>query len=117
MNPPATSDPVIRALRVVAPFVAAVFAVVVGIGLASGTFVSEGKQILDLGWGRITLADIYLAFSFAALWVFLRESLGRAIAITVGIIVLGSVVIFGYLGYAAWTSSDRRELLLGAGHR
>lgn len=114
MKAPTTADPVIRVLRVVAPFVAAAFAVVVGIGLASGTFLDDGRQIFELGWGRITLVDIYLAFSFAALWVFLRETPGRAIVVTIGIIVFGSVVIFGWLGYAAWTSTDRRELVLGS---
>lgn len=108
-----TSDPVVRVLRVVAPLVAAVFAVVVGIGLASGTFTSEGKQILDLLWGRITLIDVYLAFSVAALWAFLREERGVAIALTVGIVVLGSVVIWAHIGWAAFRSADRRKLLLG----
>lgn len=113
MAAPETSDPVVRVLRVVAPLVAVAFGVLVAIGLASGTFTTEGEQILALGWGRITLVDVYLAFALAVLWVFLRESVGRAVALTVGIVVLGSVVIWAWVGWAAWTSSTRRELVMG----
>lgn len=108
-----TSDPVVRVLRVVAPVVAVAFGGMVVAGLLAGTFASEGRQIVELGWGRITLVDIYLAFALPALWAFLRESVPRAIGITLGIVVLGSVVIWAYVAVAAWTSTDRRELVLG----
>lgn len=58
-----TTDPVVRTLRWLAPALAVGFGMLLVIGLAAGTFASEGGEILDLLWGRITLVDVYLAFA------------------------------------------------------
>jgi hypothetical protein len=109
-----STDPVIRGLRIVAPVLAIGFTTMVVVGLASGTFAEQGRQILDLSWGRITLVDAYLAFAVPVLWMWIREPPRRAVALTVGVVVLGSAVIWGYLGVAAWNATERRELLLGS---
>jgi hypothetical protein len=111
--PVPTTDPVVRGLRLVAPLVTVAFGALVLAGLLAGTFASEGEQILALGWGRITLVDTYLAFGLAIGWAWLRERPTTAAALTVGIVVLGSVVIWGLVAAAAWRAADRRELLLG----
>ena len=87
---------------------------VVALGLAAGTFASEGEQLLALGWGRITLVDVYLAFAVAVLWAWLRERPAVAAGVTVLVVVLGSVAIWAHVAVAAWRSRDRRELLLGS---
>lgn len=111
----ATDDRLVRALRIIAPIVAVGFAAVVAAGLLSGTFGSESRELLDLSWGRITLLDTYLAFAVVIVWIWVRQTRLAAFALTLGVIVLGSVVIWGFVAWAAWTSRDRRQLLTGAG--
>lgn len=108
-----TSDRVVQALRVLAPLVALAFTAVVVVGLAAGTFASEGQQLLELGWGRITLVDTYLAFALAIGWAWLRETPAVAAGTTVLVLVLGSIAIWALVGWAAWRSADRRQLVLG----
>lgn len=108
-----TTDPVVRALRLIAPVVTIAFGALLAVGLAAGTFANEGEQILALGWGRITLVDVYLAFLVPIGWAWLRERPSVAAVLTVGIVVLGSLVTWGLVAAAAWRSTDRRELLLG----
>jgi hypothetical protein len=110
-----TDDVLVRGLRLLAPIIAVGFAVIVAVGLLSADLGSEGREILDLAWGRITLLDTYLAFAVVIVWIWVRQSPLAAAALTVGVIVLGSAVIWGFVAWAAWTSRDRRQLLTGAG--
>lgn len=111
----ATDDGLVRALRLLAPIIAVGFTAVVAIGLLSADLGSEGREILDLAWGRITLLDTYLAFAVVIVWIWVRQTPLAAAALTLGVIVLGAVVIWGFVAWAAWTSRDRRQLLTGAG--
>lgn len=111
----ATDDGLVRALRLLAPIVAVGFAAIVVVGLMSADLGSEGRQILDLAWGRITLLDTYLAFAVVIVWIWVRQTPLAATSLTLGVLVLGAVVIWGFVAWAAWTSRDRRQLLTGAG--
>lgn len=111
----ATDDGLVRALRYVAPAVAVGFAVIVALGLLSADLGREGREIVALAWGRITLLDTYLAFAVVIVWIWVRQTRVAATALTLGVIVLGAVVIWGFVAWAAWTSRDRRQLLTGAG--
>jgi hypothetical protein len=108
-------DAIVRGLRVVAPVVAIAFAAVVVAGLVEGNVTEEGRILLDLTWGRITLLDTYLAFALVCVWMWVRQTRPVALALTVGVIVLGAVVIWGFVAWVAWTSRDRRQMLTGAG--
>jgi hypothetical protein len=106
-------DPLLATLRVVAPILAIGFLVLVVAGLRAGSFGDEGGQIVALEWGRITLIDTYLAFALPVLWMWLRDPAPRALGLTLGVVLLGSVVLWGYVAVLAWRVTDRRELLLG----
>lgn len=110
-----TDDAFVRAIRYVAPVVTIVFTGVVLAGLLGGQFGSEGRMIIELDWGKITLLDTYLAFLVSIIWIWLRQSRRSAALLTVGVLVLGSAVIWGFVTWAAYTSRDRRQLLTGAG--
>lgn len=106
-------DPLLAMLRVVAPVLALGFLWLIVAGLRADSFAEETRQILALGWGRITLVDTYLAFALPVLWMWLRDPAPRALGLTLGVVLLGSVVLWGYVAVLAWQVTDRRELLLG----
>ena len=70
---------------------AVVMATAIIYGLTVGDFVVEGKKLLDLSWGVISLIDIYIMFSLFSGWIIYREkSLIVALLWVVMIMILGS---------------------------
>lgn len=66
-------------------------------GLFIGDFTGEGKIILGIYWGQVTMLDIYLAFISFSLLVFYREGVNiKSIIIFILILVLGSFTICLY---------------------
>ncbi|MBY5164401.1 DUF1475 family protein [Salsipaludibacter albus] len=83
-------------------------------GLVTGDFTGEGAELLGLVWGRVTLVDLYLAFTAVWAWIAWREgSVGRAVLWAVLVAVLGSLAIWGYVWWAARGATDVQELLVG----
>lgn len=105
------------AVRVVSLAIAVVMAVAIAIGFATAEFGTEGRAILDLTWGVITLVDIYASFTFAWLWIAWREDdLARALVWLVLVVTLGSLAIGAYVAFAAFRADSPRALLLGPNH-
>jgi hypothetical protein len=87
-------------------------------GFLEGEFLSEGGELLDLVWGRVTLVDIYAAFLVGWLWIALRErSVVRAVAWLPAVVVTGSLALAVYLLGAAVRAEGPEELLLGPRRR
>lgn len=60
-------------------------------GLVIGDFMGEGKKLLDLSWGVISLIDIYIMFALFSGWIIFREkSVLMALLWVVMMMVLGS---------------------------
>lgn len=56
----------------------------------AGDFAAEGRQILDMPWGIVSLIDLYTGFILFAGWIVYREpSLLRALPWVVAMMVLG----------------------------
>jgi type IV secretory pathway VirB2 component (pilin) len=56
----------------------------------SGDFAEEGRQLLALPWGVVSLVDLYVGFSLFSLWIVYREnSPGRSLVWIVLVMVLG----------------------------
>ena len=67
-------------------------------GFSAGDFGSEGSQILDLAWGRVTLIDLYTGLFLIAGWIVWREgSLVRALPWLIGMVFLGSLAAAAYV--------------------
>lgn len=101
-------------IRVFSVVAVLVMAGVIAFGFVSGDFTSEGSQIWVLAWGKVTLVDLYVGLAIFGVWVAVRE---RRIVSTViwwiALVVLGNLAAAVYLAWAAFTSADARELLLG----
>ena len=100
-------------------------AVVVGGMLAAiigaflvGDLATEGREILGLAWGRVSLIDLYLTFGLGWGWIAWRErSPARAALWLVATVVLGALALGAYVLGASVRAQDGRDLVLGPHHR
>lgn len=102
-------------MRLVASVVTVALVVSVGHGLLSGDLAAEGRTILDLAWGRVSLADIYTGVFVLGSWIVWRErSLLKASPWLALLVVLGNFGIAFYLWWVARDASDVRTALVGS---
>ena len=59
-------------------------------GFTVGDFVEEGKQLLSMPWGIVSLVDLYVGFFLFSGWIVYREeSAVRSVVWVVLVMVLG----------------------------
>jgi hypothetical protein len=59
-------------------------------GFTVGDFAEEGKQLLSMPWGIVSLVDLYVGFTLFSGWIVYRErSLGRSVVWVALMMVLG----------------------------
>lgn len=81
-----------------------------------GNFFEEGKEIVSLPWGVVSLVDVYTGFLLFIGWVIYREKyLVVALLWAVLILVLGNLVTALYAAIALYMADgDWIEFWLGA---
>lgn len=42
-------------------------------GFTAGDFLAEGKQLLTMPWGIVSLVDLYVGFALFSCWIVFRE--------------------------------------------
>ncbi len=102
------------AIRVFAVFAVLMMVGVIVFGFVSGDFSGEGSQIWGLAWGKVTLVDLYVGLTIFGAWVAFRQR--RLVVVVIwwiALVVLGNLAAAVYLAWAAFSSKDARELLLG----
>jgi ABC-type polysaccharide/polyol phosphate export permease len=84
-------------------------------GFALGSFVEEGKQLLSMPWGIVSLVDLYVGFVLFSGWIIYRErSAARSAIWVVLMMVLGFWTGSLYTLIALQTSDgDWRRFWLG----
>jgi len=87
-------------------------------GFTVGDFAAEGKELLSMPWGIVSLVDLYVGFSLFSIWIVYRErSIGRSVVWVVLMMVLGFWTGSLYTLIALQTSDgDWRRFWLGARH-
>jgi hypothetical protein len=59
-------------------------------GFTIGDFAGEGRQLLSMPWGIVSLVDLYVGFSLFSAWIVFRErSWPRSLVWVILIMVLG----------------------------
>jgi hypothetical protein len=59
-------------------------------GFTVGDFATEGKQLLSMPWGIVSLVDLYVGFTLFSGWIVYREkSVARSVVWVVLMMVLG----------------------------
>lgn len=80
-------------------------------GFLAGDFGDEGRNILDLAWGRVTLIDLYIGLMLFGGWIVIRDGWVRAIPWFVALVVLGNLAAAAYAFRASLVSEDVGEFL------
>lgn len=101
------------ALRLFTGILTLAMGVTVVYGLAAGDFGDEGRAILDLAWGRVTLIDLYVGLALFGAWICVRDGGRRAFPWFVALVVLGNLAAAAYAFTAARTSDSVASFLLG----
>ncbi|MBN1146625.1 MAG: DUF1475 family protein [Anaerolineales bacterium] len=74
-------------------------------GFTVGDFASEGRQLLSMPWGIVSLVDLYVGFTLFSCWIVYRErSLARSLIWVVLMMVLGFFTASLYTLVALQTS-------------
>jgi hypothetical protein len=84
-------------------------------GFTIGDFAEEGKQLLSMPWGIVSLVDLYVGFVLFSVWIVYREkSAVRSVVWIVLMMVLGFWTASLYTFIALQTSSgDWRRFWMG----
>ena len=84
-------------------------------GFAAGDFATEGKQLLSMPWGIVSLVDLYVGFVLFSGWIVYRErSALRSVVWVALMMVLGFWTASLYTLIALQTSGgDWRRFWLG----
>jgi hypothetical protein len=84
-------------------------------GFTVGDFSSEGKVLLSMPWGVVSLADLYVGFILFSGWIIYREkSLARSVVWVVLMMVLGFFTASLYTLIALQTSGgDWKRFWMG----
>lgn len=84
-------------------------------GVTQFDMFEEGKQMLEIFWGKFTFIDIYVAFIVFFLWVCIRESSNIVRFLWFLLIMLGgsmSICLYVYLAIKN-SNYDIKKLMLG----
>lgn len=84
-------------------------------GFTQGDLAADGRVLLSIPWGIVSLVDVYVGFTLFSGWVIYREaSLFRALVWVVLIMVLGFLIAGLYTLLALQTSGGNwRRFWLG----
>jgi len=67
-------------------------------GFTIGSFTGEGKILLGMPWGQISLVDIYIEFIIVCFWIVYRENnWGKSLVWIILVLVLGSMISCLYI--------------------
>jgi hypothetical protein len=74
-------------------------------GFTVGDFAAEGRRLLSMPWGIVSLVDLYVGFTLFSCWIVYRErSLARAVVWVTLMMVLGFFTASLYTFIALQTS-------------
>lgn len=98
-----------RTVRIFGLVAASIMVIALIVSFTTGNFDTEGSQILQLAWGRMSLIDLYIGAALIGGWIAHREqSWPRTLAWWVALVVLGHLASAIYVVVAAgspdWTT-------------
>jgi hypothetical protein len=67
-------------------------------GFTVGDFAAEGRQLLSMPWGIVSLVDLYVGFTLFSCWIVYRE---RSLALAVVWVIL--MMILGFFTASLYT--------------
>jgi hypothetical protein len=102
-----------RVLRLLAVIMIVAMLTAVTAAFLTSPFTVDGRQLIDLAWGRVTIIDLYLALGLFFAWVGWRDGPAKAVLWAVLTAVTGSAGIGLYLLLASRNADSVAEVLQG----
>jgi len=82
-----------------------------------GSFVGEGRQLLAMPWGSVSLVDLYVGFLLFAAWILYRERITPPSLLWIAAVVtLGSLAICLYVLVCLRTSKGNWHIFFMGRH-
>ncbi|MFC2099597.1 DUF1475 family protein [Candidatus Bipolaricaulota bacterium] len=76
-------------------------------GFVEGDFAGEGRRLLAMPWGKVSLVDLYVGFVLFACWILFRDGITLPSVVWIAaVMILGSLAICLYV-LAALRSSRK----------
>ena len=104
-----------KMLAIMASLGALAMTVILVYALVEGSFVGEGRQLLAMPWGSVSLVDLYVGFLLFAAWILYREGITLpSVLWIVAVMTLGSLAICVYVLVCVRTSKgDCQSFFMG----
>lgn len=103
-----------RAFRLIAVLMIVAMVTSVTVAAMTAPFAADGRVLLDLAWGRVTVIDLYLALGVFIAWVAWRDGALKALLWAPIVAVTGSAGIGVYLLLVARRATSVSEALCGS---
>ena len=108
-----------RVTAILAWLGAAAMVTVLVFAFIEGDFVSEGRQLLGMPWGTVSLIDLYVGFFLFSAWIRFREGrTWKTLVWIAAVMLLGSLAISIYVLVGLHTSNgDWQRFFYGRSER
>lgn len=104
-----------KTVAILAALGALAMTIILFYAFVEGEFVREGRQLLAMSWGIVSLVDLYVGFFLFAGWILYRDGLTLLSWLwIVAVMTLGSLAICVYvLVSARMSKGDWRSFFMG----
>ena len=104
-----------KTLTILATLGVLAMTVILVYAFVEGDFSGEGRQLLSMPWGTVSLVDLYVGFFVFAAWIFHREGITlRSLLWIAAVMTLGSLAICIYVLVCVRTSKgDWHSFFMG----
>lgn len=87
-----------KIVAVLASIGACAMIAILAFGFVTGDFGAEGRQLLAMPWGVVSLVDLYVGFLLFASWIIFREGVTlRSFCWVASVMILGNLAVCLYL--------------------
>ena len=104
-----------KTLTILATLGVLAMTVILVYAFVEGDFAGEGRQLLSMPWGTVSLVDLYVGFFVFAAWILHREGITLpSVLWIVAVMTLGSLAICVYVLVCVRTSKgDWHSFFMG----
>ena len=106
-----------KTVAILASLGALAMTVILVYAFVEGDFAREGRQLLAMPWGSVSLVDLYVGFLLFAAWILYRDGITiPSLLWIVAIMTLGSLAICVYVLVSIRTSKSNWHIFFMGRH-
>ena len=106
-----------KTMTILATLGALVMTIILVYAFVEGDFVHDGRQLLAMPWGSVSLVDLYVGFLLFAAWILYRDGITfPSVLWIVAVMTLGSLAICVYVLVSTRTSKGNWHIFFMGRH-